>query len=74
MGGDDSALNATCRMFVEARTAVFVQGYIIIEAVLPSLLTLVVGPWSDVHGRKWPIVSPGRDCTYYGKKIFRLSS
>ena len=27
-----------------------------IESVLPSILALVVGRWSDMHGRKWPLV------------------
>ena len=26
-----------------------------IESVLPAILALIIGRWSDIHGRKWPM-------------------
>jgi hypothetical protein len=33
------------------------QAYLVIEAVVPSVASLYVGPWTDQHGRKWPMES-----------------
>ncbi len=48
--------NASIKHEVESATTAYIQHYIIIEAVVPSILSLFIGPWSDQHGRKWPIV------------------
>ena len=26
------------------------------ESVFPSILSLIIGRWSDIHGRKWPLM------------------
>ena len=48
--------NETAKDKIESTTANYIQGYTIMEAVVPSILSLIAGPWTDVNGRKWPLV------------------
>ncbi len=49
-------LNTTAKQMIESTTANYIQGYTVMEAVVPSIFCLLIGPWTDLHGRKWPLV------------------
>lgn len=49
--------NETSKHFIETKTTTYIQAYTLIEAIIPCILSLFIGPWTDENGRKWPIVS-----------------
>ena len=49
--------NETAKHFIEKKTTSYIQAYTLIEAIIPCVLSLFIGPWTDENGRKWPIVS-----------------
>ena len=48
--------NETAKHFIETKTTSYIQAYTLIEAIIPCILSLFIGPWMDENGRKWPIV------------------
>ena len=48
--------NETSKHFIETKTTSYIQAYTLIEAIIPCILSLFIGPWTDENGRKWPIV------------------
>ena len=49
--------NATLKVDIEKTTTRYIQRYTLIETLVPAIMCLFVGPYSDEHGRKLPIVS-----------------
>lgn len=49
--------NETAKHFIETKTTSYIQAYTLIEAIIPCILSLFIGPWTDENGRKWPIVN-----------------
>ena len=50
-------VNATVKHDIEKTTNYYIQACTLIESIIPSMVCLLVGPWTDEYGRKWPIVS-----------------
>ena len=48
--------NETSKHYIETKTTSYIQAYTLIEAIIPCILSLFIGPWTDENGRKWPIV------------------
>ena len=48
--------NETSKHIIETKTTSYIQAYTLIEAIIPCILSLFIGPWTDENGRKWPIV------------------
>ena len=48
--------NATLKVGIEQTTTRYIQRYTLIETLVPAIMCLFVGPYSDEHGRKLPIV------------------
>ena len=49
--------NVTLKVDIEKTTTRYIQRYTLIETLVPAIMCLFVGPYSDEHGRKLPIVS-----------------
>ena len=49
--------NTSMKHDIERTTTYYLQACTLVESILPSIFCLFVGPWTDEHGRKWPIVS-----------------
>ena len=49
-------VNISVKHDIERTTTYYIQACTLIESIIPSVLCLFVGPWTDEHGRKWPIV------------------
>ena len=52
--------NTTVKHDIESTTTYYIQACTLIESIIPSIICLFVGPWTDEYGRKWPIVSDSR--------------
>ena len=50
-------VNTTVKHDIEKTTNYYIQACTLIESIIPSMVCLLVGPWTDEYGRKWPIVS-----------------
>ena len=48
--------NSTLKVGIEQTTTRYIQRYTLIETLVPAIMCLFVGPYSDEHGRKLPIV------------------
>ena len=48
--------NTTLKIGIEQTTTRYIQRYTLIETLIPAIMCLFVGPYSDEHGRKLPIV------------------
>ena len=48
--------NTTLKIGIEQTTTRYIQRYTLIETLIPAIVCLFVGPYSDEHGRKLPIV------------------
>ena len=53
-------VNTSVKHDIERTTTYYIQACTLIESIIPSIFCLFVGPWTDEHGRKWPIVSNKR--------------
>lgn len=42
---------------VQPEAAVFLMWKMVLQSVLPAALSVFLGPWSDIHGRKPVIVA-----------------
>ena len=54
--------NATLKVGIEQTTTRYIQRYTLIETLVPAIMCLFVGPYSDEHGRKLPIVREHITC------------
>ncbi|XP_054264329.1 proton-coupled folate transporter-like isoform X1 [Macrosteles quadrilineatus] len=45
-------ISATIEDLIQPSTADVIMARALVESLIPSLLTLLVGPWSDINGRK----------------------
>ena len=47
----NSNLNDSIKAEIESQAAHYIYLCNVIESVLPAILSLIIGPWIDVHGR-----------------------